>query len=537
MQSLHASTLAGLRLICLGTALSALVCASAVAAPVVKTPSGALRGTDQGQSSVYFGIPFAKPPVGDLRWRDPVPAGSWNGERDATKPAKACWQGEAGSWGPFTPEFTDVGERSEDCLYLNVWVPKQRSGKLPVFFWIHGGGYGSGSGTLPVYNGANLAARGAVVVTINYRVGVFGFLAHPELTAESRLKTSGNYGILDMIEALRWVHANIAAFGGDPASVTIAGQSAGAGAVNELTLSPLARGLFHRAIAQSGSGLGTFRDWRLKEAEQYGAQLATSLKAKSIADLRRIDAEQLQRITNVPPPVTGTTLKTPTISFAPNRDEVVIVGASGDPATPRASPVPFLTGFNIDEGAAFSPGENTSAAFERDMLERYGKVGPRLVALYSHAQANQVEAARFLLARDRFMTSAVLWARGRGEAGVPTYVYLYDHPYPGANGQPSFGAFHTAEVPYVFGALGLGPRQFTDKDRAVARQFQDHWLAFMRTGDPSLPKMPWKPVSRDSGATVMGLGDTYGPRPAVSSPERFEAFKEYAQSGGLMSVF
>lgn len=518
-------------------ALILAAASSAAGAPTVRTRAGALRGAEDGASNVYFGIPYAKPPLGELRWREPVPFGAWNGERDATRPAKACWQGEAGSWGPFTAEFTDVGARSEDCLYLNVWVPKQGGRNLPVFFWIHGGGYGSGSGTLPVYDGAGLAARGAVVVTINYRLGVFGFLAHPELTRESRRHTSGNYGVLDMIEALKWVRANITSFGGDPGNVTIAGQSAGANAVNQLVLAPTAKGLFHRAIAQSGSGLSAFPSRTLAEAERSGADVVQRLGARSVADLRGIAPEELQRLTNLAPPAAGTRLRLPPIAFAPNRDDVVIVGATGDAAVPRASVVPFLTGFNIDEGSGFPPGELTPAAFERDLAERYGGAAARLIALYPHATSNEVESSHRLLARDRYMTGTVLWARERGRAGQPTYVYLYDHPYPGANGGPSFGAFHTAEVPYVFGALDRGPRTFTSNDREVARQMQDHWLAFMRTGDPSLPGKPWKPVGAATGAEVMGLGDSHGPRSAVSSHERYEALRDYALAGGILSLF
>jgi len=227
------------------------------AAPVVATKSGSLQGVHRDPVDVFLGVPYAEPPVGALRWRAPVAVKAWSGVRNATEFGASCYQGwPARQFGPYTAEFVDTPRHAEDCLFLNIWAPARSSAKAPVMVWIHGGGFGGGSGALSIYDGSHFAAQGIVVVTINYRVGPFGFLAHPELTREAHGTGVGNYGLQDMIEALRWVRGNIEAFGGDPARVTIMGQSAGAMAVNDLIVSPLAKGLFARAIAQSGSGMG-----------------------------------------------------------------------------------------------------------------------------------------------------------------------------------------------------------------------------------------------------------------------------------------
>ncbi|WP_183626358.1 carboxylesterase/lipase family protein [Novosphingobium sediminicola] len=515
--------------------VAVLLCAAGSAqAGTVETTGGMVKGIDDAAVSTYYAIPYAAPPVGDLRWRAPQNAASWQGLRDATRPSAECYQGPPGAFGPYSAEFMIKGNVSEDCLYLNVWTPRKASGKLPVFFYIHGGGFGSGSGTIPVYEGRNLAGRGAVVVTINYRLGVFGFLAHPELTRESGMASSGNYGLLDMIAALKWVKANIARFGGDPDDVTISGQSAGAAAVNDLVLSPLAKGLFQRAIAQSGSGIG-IRSAPLAEAEKVGADLAAKVHAVNIADLRKIDAATLEKLTNVPPPSTSGTMRMPAISFAPNNDGVVLAGDPGDVKAPVQSLVPFMTGFNADE--ALPTGEKiTPAVFEANVKARYGAVADRLIALYPHATDAEAEASSRLLARDRYMANLVLWAEGRAaNSGQPVYTYLFTQPYPSLGGK-SFGSFHTAEVPYVMGALGKGGRVFTAADEAVSRHMQDHWLAFMKTGNPSLPNLVW-PRTGSSEARVMAIGPDGGLRHGVSSLERFMALRDFVTGGGQLSLF
>ncbi|MEA1672056.1 carboxylesterase/lipase family protein [Nitrospirillum sp. BR 11163] len=513
-----------------------LLPAIAAAQPILRLDSGEIRGAEKGAVDEFLGIPYAQAPVGPLRWRDPAPVKTWQGVRDATKAPPACYQGPPGGFGPFTSEFLIQGPVAEDCLYLNVWKPHEVNGKLPVFFYIHGGGFGSGSNSIPVYDGSGLASKGAIVVTINYRLGVFGFLAHPELTRESALHSSGNYGLLDMIEALKWVRANIAKFGGDPGDVTIAGQSAGAAAVNDLVVSPLAKGLFQRAVAQSGSGMGIHMP-SLAEAETTGTRLAEKLGVRSLAELRAVSAEALQQASDTPPPAPGPGAKPslPTIAFAPNLDAVVVAGDPDDPAAPVASKVPFLTGFNTDEGILFGNAAMTPADFISLVHERYGTFADRLLALYPHATDEDAQASYKLLARDRYMASLVLWAQRRTAAsGQSVYAYMYDHPYPASGGQ-DFGAFHTAEVPYVMGALGKGGRVFTDRDRAVSNALQAHWLAFMKKGDPSIPGVPWPHVVTGS-PMVMGIGDTTDPRLGVSTEERFTVFKDYVLAGGKLSL-
>ena len=521
-------------------AFAAAACLSSVAGAQatsdelqVATTQGEVRGVVQNESDAFLGIPYAAPPVGPLRWREPQPAEAWTGVRDATGAPPACMQGPPGTFGPFTQEFVISPERSEDCLYLNVWRPKTADTRLPVFFWIHGGGFGSGSASIPVYNGSNLASRGVVVVNINYRLGVFGFLAHPELTAESPQRTSGNYGLLDMIAALEWVRANIEKFGGDPNNITIAGQSAGAAAVNDLLMSEPARGLFQKAIAQSGSGMGILTP-SLAEAEQFGQPVQATLQARSLAGLRQATADQLMAATLVPPPAAGES-GGPTLSLAPNIDHKVL-SANPEPASNApVSNVPFITGYNADEGVLFPPDDLSPSTFASGVRDRYGRFAERLLALYPHATQAETVDSLYLMARDRYMASLVLWSQERVRtSGERVYTYLYDHAFPQTD--PRLAAFHTAEVPYVFGALEHPGRTFTDADHRVSRELQAHWIAFMKTGDPSTPDAPW-PAVTPSSTTVKALGDANGMPSGVSTEARFEAFRDFVASGGTLSLF
>src|SRR5262249_16806396 len=275
--------------------LLALIASTRVANNMVRVESGLLEGASSSVPGVrvFKGIPYAAPPIGDLRWRLPKPPAKWEGVRKADKFSDSCVQNLARSHNPWTAEFMAQNQASEDCLCLNVWTAAEVAGeRQPVFVWIHGGAFTEGSGEVSVYDGAELAKKGLVVVTINYRLGVFGFLTHPELSKESGRNSSGNYGLLDVVAALQWAQKNIAAFGGDPQRVTVAGQSAGASAVHALTASPLAKGLFHRAIAESGSGVGR-RMRSLSETENEGVKFAESKGANSIRELRAMSAKDL----------------------------------------------------------------------------------------------------------------------------------------------------------------------------------------------------------------------------------------------------
>lgn len=509
---------------------------AAVPAPVVVLKDGAVRGLRQQGDVALLGIPYAAPPVGARRWTAPAPVVPWRGVRPATHFGAACMQGPARAFGPYTAEFLNQAPVSEDCLTLNVWTPRVDAARRPVLVFIHGGGFGSGSTAIPLYDGAALARRGVVVVTLNYRLGLFGFLAHPELTRESGRGTSGNYGVLDMIAALRWVQANIARLGGDPHNVTIAGESAGAAAVNDLLLAPAAHGLFDKAIAMSGSGMGV--DVKpLATVEAYGRDFAARAGADDIAALRAMDARQLEQLADVPPPTTGKRPTAPEIRFAPNDDGVVIAGNSALGGQAVANPVPLMTGFNADEGTALGMPEN-AADFVDMVRGRYGASAADLLALYPHATDVDARRSAIAIARDRYMASLLAWTHERvGGQGERVFLYLYDHPYPAAAGGPAFGAFHTAAVPYLFGNLGLGPRRFGPEDAAMAQRLQDHVLAFMHSGDPSTPGAPWR-VATVEGTTVLSLAaDSAQPVPAVSSPERLAALLAFRRAGGLLSLF
>jgi para-nitrobenzyl esterase len=328
----------------------------------IQIETGSVQGVIHDTVTSFKGIPYATPPVGELRWREPKPPKPWQGTRRADQFSAACSQAKTGPFGPWSAEYIArnamEGGSSEDCLYVNVWTAAAHSGeKRPVLVWIYGGGFNSGSGDVPVYDGEGLASKGVVMVSFNYRVGVFGFLAHPELTRESVHNASGNYALLDMIAALKWVQKNIAAFGGDPRNVTIAGQSAGAFAVNYLMASPLAKGLFERAIAESGGAFIGAQS--LQEAETAGGKLAETLGAHSIAELRTRAAETLLR-------PTGGYRASPIIDGYVVRAEVATIFAER-----RRNDVPLLTGWNADDGVSFGPAP-TAETFRAQAKRTYG---------------------------------------------------------------------------------------------------------------------------------------------------------------------
>lgn len=522
----------GLGLLLLAAA-AANAAGEASTAPVVVTKSGSLQGVRRDHVDVFLGVPYAEPPVGVLRWHAPITVKAWSGVRKATEFAASCYQEwPARTFGPYTAEFVDTPRHAENCLYLNVWAPAQRGAKAPVMVWIHGGGFGGGSGALSIYDGSNFAAQGIVVVTINYRVGPFGFLAHPELTREARGTGAGNYGLQDMIEALRWVRGNIEAFGGDPARVTIMGQSAGAIAVTDLIASPSAKGLFARAIAQSGSGMG-IPTIPLAEAERNGERFAKAAGATTLAELRAMPPEKIQAANPLyfgPPPAGAP----PRIELRPVLDGAVLTVDPIDLAAPTASAVPIITGFNADE--FMPPRDQTAAEFQQAVRARYGDHADRLLALYPHATDAEAAQSARLLVRDAYMASTYRWAAARARAsGQPVYAYLFTHPTP-VSKPPSFGTFHSSEIPYLFGVLDRSRRPYGDADEKIAAQLQSYWRNFIRSGDPNGAGLrQWSGV-RSGVVQVMGLGDEVGPRPPVSSSARFQALMAYADSGGRLSI-
>ena len=483
----------------LGGLLACLLLAStawAEPARTVRLDSGQAAGVARGEVAAYLGLPYAAPPVGDLRWRPPRSATRWTGVRPAIAFAPACPQRGVSMPGEPPPRT------AEDCLYLNVWVPARRpAAPLPVLVWIHGGGWTNGATSLPLYAGDALAARGVVVVSVAYRLGSLGFLAHPELSREDG-GSSGDYGLMDQIEALRWVRRNIAAFGGDPGRVTIAGQSAGAMSVSLLIASPAADGLFHRAIAQSG---GVFEPlqlapgYRLAAAEHDGEAYARTHGAKSIADLRAL-------------PVASLLADAASVSHP-------VVGARALPLSPydayvagRASRVPVLLGWNAEEARSLVDLSSARAAtFRADIAKAWGPLPTALLAAYPFTDDTGAAAARADFERDlRFGWDMWAWARLQARTGSPAYVYRFSRrpPFPAGSPQAGWGAAHFAELWYMFGHLDQEPWPWTPQDRALSAAMVDAWLAFVRDGDPNGAARPAWPAFDEARPQVLDLDAT-----------------------------
>ena len=495
--------------------LVALASPSGAAPEPVPTKSGQVVGlvSADGALRTFRGIPFASPPTGELRWREPRPAPSWPNVRQATAFGPRCVQG---------PIFNDMVFReqpSEDCLYLNVWTPaKAASEKLPVMFWIHGGGFQAGSASEPRQDGERLARKGVVVVSANHRLGVFGFFAHAGLTAESGRGASGNYAFMDMVAALTWVRDNVAAFGGDPGNVTIFGESAGSFAVSALMASPPAQGLFHRAIGESGAFLGSggpLSPKDLKGSEEHGAKLAAALGADSLAALRAKTADEvLQAALKIQP------------WFSPTIDGYVLAQKPTEVyAAGGQSKIPLLAGWNADEvraGIVLGRNKTTAASFTEQAKTRYGAHAEKLLAHYpANSDAEAVESAA-ALGGDTFVgLSTWKWldVHARTGGGAPVYRFRFDRKIPVApdarvNGQPAtsadIGARHAGEIEYVFGMLDtIEGVTWAESDRTLSDQMMRYWSNFARSGDPNGPGLPqWPRLSEKDGFQVMHLDET-----------------------------
>jgi para-nitrobenzyl esterase len=443
----------------------------------VHVQEGTLEGTSAGEIASFKGIPFAAPPVGDMRWRPPVAAKSWTGVRPVKSFSLACKQDLVRDNLPWTEEFNPPGGDSEDCLYLNVWTPKivaKGTAALPVYVFIHGGAFHQGSSSVAIYDGAPLAAQGVVVVTIQYRLGVFGFLTHPELTAESPNHASGNYALMDCQAALRWIKQNISTFGGDPSKVTIGGQSAGASAVHALLASPMSRGLLRAAIAESGSSVG--RPMKsLTEGEKEGRAFASAKGATSLAALRALPAEKLLPAPTDPPARFGPVVDGWILPEDPN-----IATAAG-----RALNVPVLTGMTADEGSS-SPGYgHSSVAQLQQQSKTYGANQVLFQTLYPFSNNATASEQSKSSARDRGLASMYLWASlATGLNRSPVYTFLWAHTLPWPK-HPEFAAFHCSDVPYVLGNLKVLNRPFKPEDYALSTEASGWWANFVRTGNPN----------------------------------------------------
>ena len=469
----------------------------ALAAPVARAPAGAVRGEAVGDLRIYRGVPYAAAPVGQARWRPPAPAPAWRGVRDATRFGPACFQPTSHPAGSIYAD--DPPAMSEDCLSLNIWTRRDAS-KAPVLVWIHGGSLVTGSGSEGLYDGAALARSGLVVVTINYRLGVLGWLAHPGLSAESSAGVSGNYGLLDQIEALRWVKRNIAAFGGDPDNVTIAGQSAGGVSVLYLLASPTARELFQKAIAQSAAAL-TAPELRRKRfgqepAEAAGVRLAGKLGVSGVEGLRAMDAAT---ITNAA--ARYGFYASGTVDGVNLPRQVVDAFDRGEQAR-----VPVLAGFNSGEirslrfFAAKPPAD--AVAYEAKIRKRYGDLAEAFLKLYP---ATDIGESLLTAPRDLMYgwTAERLVAK-QAAVGAPSYFYVFDHGYPEAD-NAGLHAFHGSEIPYVFGTFDRTPPAWPKipplrSEVALSKAMIAYWSEFARTGVPSAPGQPAWPPYRDNRA-------------------------------------
>jgi para-nitrobenzyl esterase len=494
---------------------AAMMLASTVSAQSpapVRTQAGLVQGTSDSGLTIYKGIPFAAPPVGDLRWRAPQPPAPWKEVRQADKFAPGCMQ---------TPIMMpalglDSYPVSEDCLYLNVWTPaKSPKDHLAVMVWIYGGGFTIGATSLATYDGANLAKKGVVLVSVAYRVGQFGFLAHPDLTAEQG-GHSGNYGLLDQIAGLQWVKRNIAAFGGDPHRVTIFGESAGGLSVSMLAASPLAKGLFQGVISESGGSFAPARRTNeggeqmlsLATAEHNGAAFLSKLAVSSVADARKLSAEAIQK--NVPPGLGG--------GPWPNFDGYVLpddqykLYEAG-----KYNDTPILVGTNSDEGALFVR-TTTAPAYEASVRSGYGEYVDKIFSVYpSGTDAQALRSARDL-ARDTtfgWHTWAWAWLQSRTGKGK-IYVYYFSHrpPYPDTPQFKDWGAAHGAEMSYVFENF-TGGAVPSASDKAVADQVSSYWVNFAKTSDPNGAGLPAWPAFTDADQQAMNLND---PSKAIPYP-------------------
>jgi len=507
----------------LGTSLActylplALACSSAAGAGAssvkpavppasIQIESGQVAGVDGADHSiaVFKGIPYAAPPVGELRWRPPQPPLAWSGVRLASTFSKSCTQELRRSLLPWTEEFMLGNDVSEDCLALNVWVPARAVGDtkaaLPVYVYLHGGAFTSGSGEVALYDGEALARRGILVVTLNYRLGVFGFFCHPELSAESAQHSCGNYGLLDQLSALGWLQRNIAAFGGDPHNITVGGQSAGAAAVHALTQSPLGRGLFQRAIAQSGPWDRHTPLPTRAEAEAQGLDFA---QGASLAQLRARSADELlaqqQKGGRFRPVVDGWVIP----------DQLAALAARG-----ALADVPLLTGITADERSSQGDyGKLNRQQLGESIQKDYGDLAAAVLALYPAATDADAGAQQKQLARDGGLATLLDCRRTRAAHGqAKDFGYFFERAIPWPE-HPEYQAFHSADLPYVFDNLSKMNRPWQDADRVLADRMASYWVNFIMRGDPNGPGLPEWPSDSEH---ILRLG--VEPRADVALP-------------------
>ncbi|GAB3508103.1 carboxylesterase family protein [Spirosoma knui] len=466
-----------------------------------------------GDVRSFKGIPFAAPPVGDLRWKAPQPVKPWSGVRACDQYGASPMQNSPNPFGPWSAEFLIPKEPiSEDCLYLNVWTGSRLTGaksakqRLPVLVWIYGGGFNSGGTGCAIYDGEATAKKGVIFVSANYRVGPFGFLSHPELTKESGHNASGNYGLLDQIAALQWVKQNIAQFGGDPNNVTIAGQSAGSMSVNALVASPLAKNLFNKAIAESGAGFSR-RYASLQQAEEIGLKAMQTLGAASLAELRSKPADEiLKKVQGRGPVIDGYVLPQP----------IADIFAAG-----KQNDVTLLTGWNQDEGMAFGKPKSADE-FRKQLEQQYGADAQQLLQYYPASTDAEAAQSQNYLSRDMtFGAQNYTWANVASKQSKPVYVYRFTRKLPATGQYATYGAFHTGEVAYAYDNLKFIDhtlRPLDPTDTKLAHQISTYWANFIKTGNPNGNSLVKWPAYSTKDKQVMVLGDKVQAQPLVDAP-------------------
>src|SRR5690554_4734287 len=462
---------------------------------LVQTASGLVSGikNDTGDVISFKGIPYAAAPIGDLRWKAPQPAKSWQGILIADKFGASPIQGKPVPFGVYTPEFL-IPETpiDEDCLYLNIWTnAKTKEDKKPVLLWIYGGGFSSGGSGVPIYDGEEMAKKGVLFVSINYRVGILGFFAHPDLTSESPNHASGNYGLLDQIAALKWLKQNIEAFGGDPNNVTIAGQSAGSMSVNALVASPLAKGLFAKAISESGSLLLS-NSTPLKTAEEQGKKL-TETNSLTLKQLREMPAEAVQKLQG--------------------RFSIIIDGyvlpqlISQIFAEGKQNQVAVITGWNADD--SFSSGVIKKEDFVKRAQDQYGADASEFLKHYPANTDAEAGASDIKVSRDlTFALSGYHWGAVQStQAKNAIYLYYFERKVPATPDFEKYGAFHTAEVPYALNTLKFLNRPLQPIDYELAELMSSYWANFAKTSNPNGEGLPLWPAYKPSDAIVMTFNE------------------------------
>ena len=490
----------------------------------IKTGQGKVRGKtiNDGKVKAWLGIPYAAPPVGDQRWRAPQPAARWTGERDATKYGAHCAQNHVYN----DMIFQDDGG-SEDCLFLNIYAPAAAAatGKLPVMFWIHGGGFAGGGSNEPRHNGDFLPLKGVVLVTINYRLGVFGFLATSDLAKEQG-GAAGNYGLMDQIAALQWVRANIKEFGGDPDNVTIFGESAGSFAVSALMASPLARGLFHKAIGESGGALGAgsmhFDPLNVRAAKDD--KWVAGLNVNSLAELRALPTDKVLAAARQG------------VNFPPNIDGKVLTEPVADTyAAGRQAHVPLLAGWNADEsnwvamrGTNVAQYKAMAAALFKDKAEDFLKVYPA---------DNDAQALRSLIdySSDSFIALGTWrWLDAHRKTGEsPVYRYHLELAALPSKFHPGTFVFHSDDIEYVFGTLDTRPGEtIRPEDRTLSEQMMTYWTNFAKTGDPNSPGLPAWPRYNEDGYPLIHLNS-----PITAGPDQLRARYEFLEANPPAPMF